>query len=230
MNGPDDGTTTNLGSIPSGDTTKTDLPPPAPPTPSTNPLFVQAQQQIPGNKSVTRPSDFTSVTNPFSVQSFATSFQQSHAGIGPLAILPLADGSVLASGGLNRGQLFKFSANGGTAITPLATLDVPIYDLAMDAQGQLWASSGGGQLLLLNSTTGEIIQSYGDGITQAIAVNPATGKIYVSSGGGIEIFDPVTLRFSHFTNYRVDDLAFSPTGELWGTSCLRCRLHRCRSR
>jgi hypothetical protein len=179
---------------------------------------VQAQQQIPGNESVTRPSDFTSVTNPFTVQSFATSFQQSHGGIGPLAILPLADGSVLVSGGLNRGQLFKFSANGGQAITPLITLDQPIYDLAMDGQGRLWASSGGGALLELNPTTGEILHQFGDGITQAIAVHPTTGKIYVSSGDGIEIFDPVTLRFSHFTNYRVDDLAFSSTGELWGTS------------
>jgi hypothetical protein len=216
LNGPDDGTTTNLGSIPSGETTETDLPPP--PTPSTNPLFVQAQQQIPGNESSTRPSDFTSVINPFTVQSFATSFQQSHGGIGPLAILPLADGSVLASGGLNRGQLFKFSVDGGQAITPLITLDQPIYDLAVDGQGRLWASSGGGALLELNPTTGEILHQFSDGLTQAIAVHPTTGKIYVSSGDGIELFDPVTLRFSHFTNYRVDDLAFSSTGELWGTS------------
>ncbi|MDH5639643.1 MAG: putative Ig domain-containing protein, partial [Nitrospira sp.] len=218
LNGPDDGTTTNLGSLPAGATTPTDLPPPPAPTPSTNPLFVQVQAQIPGTQSVIRPSDFTSVLSPFTAQSFATGFQQSHGIIGPLALLPLADGSVLASGGFNRGELFRFSPDGGRAITPLITLDQPIYDLALDANGRLWAASGSGVLLELDQTTGEILHQFGEGLTQALAIHPTTGKIYLSSGDGIEIFDPVTLRFSHFTNYRVDDLAFSPTGELWGTS------------
>ena len=49
-------------------------------------------------------------------------------------------------------------------------------------------------------------------------MDPASGKIYVSSGDGVEIFDPVKQTFSHFSDYRVDDLAFAPTGELWATS------------
>src|SRR5262249_29994294 len=35
---------------------------------------------------------------------------------------------------------------------------------------------------------------------------------------GIERFDPVTRRFSHFSNVRVDDLAIAPDGALWGTA------------
>ncbi|WP_164753338.1 hypothetical protein, partial [Mesorhizobium sp. M7A.F.Ca.CA.001.05.1.1] len=99
-----------------------------------------------------------------------------------------------------------------------ATLDEPIFDLAFDAQGQLWATTGGGALLLLDAATGQVQARFGDSITQALAVDPATGKIYVSSGRGIEIFDPVKHTFTAFSSVRVDDLAFAPDGKLWGTT------------
>src|SRR5205085_2740688 len=122
--------------------------PPAPnPAPSTNPLFVEAQKGIPSARSASRAPEFQSIVRPFSAESFATGFVPDVAGIGPLAVLPLPDRSVLASGGPGRNQLFHFSAVGGAAGTPLATLAQPIFDLALDATGSLWATTGGGPLL-----------------------------------------------------------------------------------
>src|SRR5262249_47043595 len=135
--------------------------------------------------------------------------------IGPVAIAELADGSVLASGGPGRNQLFHFGPSGGVAGMPLATLPFPIYDLALDRDGHLWASTGGGPLLQIDPVPGEILAQFGDGITQTLAIDPASGKIYVASGGGIEVFDSSTHQFSHFSDLRVGSLAFAPDGSLW---------------
>jgi hypothetical protein len=72
----------------------------------------------------------------------------------------------------------------------LIRLDVPIFDLALDANGRLWATTGGGALLELDPASGAILAEHGDGITQALAIHPESGKIYVSTGGGVAIFDP----------------------------------------
>jgi streptogramin lyase len=104
----------------------------------------------------------------------------------------LPDGSFLASGGSNRGELYRLSADGGVAGSPLIRLDVPIFDLALDANGRLWATTGGGALLELDPASGAILAEHGDGITQALAIHPESGKIYVSTGGGVAIFDPAT--------------------------------------
>ncbi|MGO8656085.1 hypothetical protein ACC771_10480, partial [Rhizobium ruizarguesonis] len=114
--------------------------------------------------------------------------------------------------------IYKFSRTGGEAGQPIAILNEPVFDLAFDEDGQLWATTGGGALLLLDASTGAIQDRFGDGITQALAIDPATGKIYVSSGRGIEIFDPVKHTFTAFSAVRVDDLAFGPDGRLWGTT------------
>src|SRR5262249_1939227 len=66
--------------------------------------------------------------------------------------------------------------------------------------------------------TGDVQARFGDSITQAMAVDPSSGKIYVSSGKGVEIFDPVKHSFAHFSNTRVDSLAFAPDGTLSGTT------------
>ena len=97
-------------------------------------------------------------------------------------------------------------------------LDEPVFNMAFDKSGQLWATTGGGPLLLLDAQTGQVRASFGDSLTQTLAVDPDSGMLYVSSGRGIEIFDPVKHTFTHFSDVRVDDLAFSPNGELWGTS------------
>ncbi len=218
VSAPEDGSQVNLGELATAQTTQ-DTEPPAPlPTPSTNPLFVEAQRGIPAVSPLTSPSEFDTVLNPFSLQAFATGFADSHAGVGALAILEMPDGSVLVSGGQNRGWIYKFTKDGGSANVPWAELDDPVFNLALDKQDQLWATTGGGALLLLDSFNGSVLGRFGDSITQALAVDPASGKLYVSSGAGVEIFDQLTRSFKHFSDVRVDDLQFSPQGELWGTS------------
>src|SRR5262249_48028019 len=92
IHAPDDGSGANLGALP---TVPAPTPvalgtPPAPsPQPSTNPLFVQAQQGIPSSSPSAHASEFQSVLSPFTAQPFATGFVQSHANIGPMGIVVL---------------------------------------------------------------------------------------------------------------------------------------------
>ncbi|NJR16287.1 MAG: tandem-95 repeat protein [Calothrix sp. CSU_2_0] len=155
---------------------------------------------------------------PFTANAFATGIPTSNGNIGAMAIAILDDGTILASGGANRGSIYRFNSLGGTATTPLITLPQPIYDMAVDRNDSIWATTGGGSLLQLNPTSGQIVKQYGESITQAIAINSTTGLIYVSSGNGIEIFDPVKETFTHYSDIRVDSLAFDNSGNLWGTS------------
>ncbi|MBL8480671.1 MAG: putative Ig domain-containing protein, partial [Rhodocyclaceae bacterium] len=98
-------------------------------------------------------------------------------------------------------------------------LPYPIYDLALDASGDfIWAATGGGPLLKLDAATGAIVERYGDGLTQTLAIQPGSGLIYIASGGGIEIFHPLTGSFSHFSDIRVGSLAFAPDGTLWAAA------------
>ncbi len=217
---PSDGSQANLGALPTVPGTTTDLGTPAQPStqPSTNPPFTQAQQGIPSPVQVSQPSEFQKILQPFTGRAFATGIAQSEANIGPLAIVAFPDGSALVSGGPARDQLFSFTAEGGQAGTPLATEPFPIYDMALDAAGNLWATTGGGPLLELNPQTGAIIGQYGDSLTQSLAIQPSTGLIYVSSGKGIEIFNPTTQSFTHFSDLRVGSLAFAPDGSFWAAT------------
>ena len=187
------------------------------PTPvTTNPIFTEAQQQLLASLTTTKPSEFQQVIRPFTSSTFVKNIAQSGAGIGALALLPLADGTLLASGGVNRGDLYAIDQLGNKRL--INTFSEPIYDLAQDANGTLWATTGGGALLQIDAQTGQVIKQYGDGITQTLAIKPDTGAIYVSSGDGIEIFNPTRETFAHFSNSRVDSLAFANDGSLWGTS------------
>ncbi len=217
---PANGSGADLGAIPTvPQTSPQDVPPAPTPTPTTppvaNPLFTQAQEAIPSAQPATRRSQFTTVLQPFTAQAFATGILQSHANIGPVAIVVMPDGSVLVSGGPGRNELFHLSSAGGAVGTPLATLPDPIYDMAFDSAGNLWATTGGGPLLELNPTTGSILGQYSDSLTQSLAIDPATGHIYVSSGQGVENFNPSTHTFTHFSDLRVGSLAFAPDGSLW---------------
>ena len=216
---PNDGSGAELGALPAvGGSSTNDEPPPAPPPPQLlppRPLFVAAQQGIPAAPPATKPAEFQSVLRPFAVNAFATGIGGSRAGIGPTALAELPDGTFLAAGGAGRNQIFHLPREGGAAGTPLAALPYPIYALALDQQGRLWATTGGGPLLRLDPASGTILGQFGDAITQAIAVEPGRGRIFASSGDGIEIFDPTTGRFSHFSNERVGSLAFAPDGTLW---------------
>jgi len=219
---PDDGSAVNLGGLPELDPTPEvpRLPPPAPDIAS-NPLFVEAQNSVPATLPATGAPEYTTVLQPFVARAFGQGMGTSHAGIGPMAIAVQADGQVIASGGPNRGSLFRFPHEGGDVLNPadaaetIATLAHPVFDLAFDANGTLWAATGGGPLLQLDAATTDIIAGFGDGLTQSLAVHPTTGEIYVSSGNGIEIFDPVAGTFRHYSDLRVGNLAFSPAGELW---------------
>ena len=218
---PSSGAQVNLGTLPTVPSTSTDLGTPAQPStqPSTNALFTQAQQGVPSPAPTAgQPSEFKTVLEPFSGQAFATGIGQSEANIGPMAILAMPDGSVLASGGPDRNELFSFTSAGGQAGTPLATLPFPIYDMALDASGNVWATTGGGPLLELDAATGAILGQFGDSLTQSLAIQPGTGLIYVSSGSGVEIFNPVTDTFSLYSDIRVGSLAFAPDGSLWAAA------------
>ena len=112
-----------------------------------------------------------------------------------MAILELSDGSVLASGGPARSQLFLFSRDGGHADTPVIQLPHPIFDLVQLNDGRLFATTGGGPLLELDPVSFEVVLEYGDGLTQSLAVHPETQQIYVTSSRGVEVFDPSSNRY-----------------------------------
>jgi hypothetical protein len=215
---PNDGSSTNLGSTPDagGTTVETGDPPAPSAAPSTNPLFTQAEAGVPA-LAPSRPSQFTQVIAPFVGAVFGTGVTQSFADIGPMALLERGDGTFIASGGYNRGALYLFDQDGGRSLAPLAQLSDPIFDLAFDANGGLWATTGGGALLELDPATFAVLGRYGDGLTQSLAFDAVRGAFYVSSGNGIERFDPVARTFSHFSDVRVDDLALAADGTLWGS-------------
>ncbi len=225
VNAQADGSGVNLGALPTvPGTTPADfgVAPTPLPQPSTNALFLEASAAIPSAPPATSPSEFDAVIAPFVAQAFATGIGQSHADIGPMAIVERTDGSFLISGGSNRGQIYLFDADGGTAGTvPWASLDDPIFNLAFDADGRLWATTGGGALLQLDAQTGDVLARHGDGITIALAIDPASGNLYVSTNSGVQIFDPATETFTQFSrdrNLRVGSLAFDAQGSLWGVT------------
>ncbi|MFM6408850.1 MAG: hypothetical protein ACKPGT_31010, partial [Microcystis sp.] len=221
---PDDGSSVNLGTLPNFDRTSTpDLgkPPSPTPQPSTNPLFTEAEKLIPSVVPTSRQSEFESILQPFTSQAFVTGIRQSHGNIGSMAIAVKPDGSALISGGSGRNEIYLIPPEGlagKTNLTPLQILPYPIFDLAFDPQGNLWATTGGNGLLKLNAETGAIVKNYGESITQTLAIDAATGTIYVSSANGVEIFDPTKESFSHFSDIRVGNLAFDNQGNLWGAT------------
>jgi hypothetical protein len=91
--------------------------------------------------------------------------------------------------------------------------------MALDASGKfIWATTGGGPLVKLDATTGAILAQFGDRLTQSLAIQSGTGLIYISSGSGIEVFDPASSTFSHFSDIRVGSLGFAPDGSLWAAT------------
>ncbi len=224
INAQADGANVNLGALPQVPGTTPPnfgIAPEPVPTPSTNPLFAEAEQGVPNVDPFTRASEFDDVLRPFIAQAFATGIEQSHANIGPMAIAETPDGHILVSGGANRGQIFRFGHDGGDATTPWVSLDDPIFNLAFDSEGRLWATTGGGALLQLDAETGAVVNRFGDGITIALAVEPGSDRLFVSSNNGIEIFDPATGLFTHYSkdeNLRAGSLAFDSQGTLWAVT------------
>ncbi|HSV48544.1 MAG TPA: hypothetical protein VLJ58_22340, partial [Ramlibacter sp.] len=187
-----------------------------------NVLFTQAQQQLPGFIPVAQASQLASVVAPFTARTFADGFSGSAADVGALALAQLSDGSVLASAGEGRNEVFRFAKDGGRSTEPLFTLDAPVMDMAVDRLDQLWVSTGA-ELLQVDPESGVILRRMsgpsGLALTHALAIQPGTDDIYVSSGNGIEVFKPGEVdpakAWQHFSNERVSDLAFGSDGRLW---------------
>lgn len=213
----------NLGSLPSEPAlaTRTLRRADVPQQPVTNPLFLQALNRVPAAPAATRRPEFTTVYEPFVATAFARYVPESGADIGALSAVPTPDGlAVLVTGGTGRNSLWRFGLSGGTAGTPLATLDVPLYDLAFDAQGQLWATTGGGPLVQLDPETGQIVARFGDGVEHGLAALPDSTRLYVSTRNGVELFDTQTHQFLPFSGTRVHGLAVAPDAAhtVWGTT------------
>jgi hypothetical protein len=188
-----------------------------------NALFEAASQRLPGFVAPAQGSDLRSVLAPLQVRGFGSGFGRSDADIGALALVTLTDGSVLASAGSERNEVFRFEKTGGRSTTPLFRLDAAVLDMAVDGLGQLWVMTGR-ELLLVDANSGAVIERHlgpgQDPLTHALAIDPGSGLLYVSSGDGVEIFDPrandARSAWRHFSNTRVGDLAFGPDGRLWG--------------
>ena len=238
VNAQTDGTSVNLGApetVPETTPPNFGNPPEPTPEPSTSPLFATAEQLIPAAEVASDRPEFDQILRPFVGRGFATGIEQSFAEIGPMAIVETPDGDVIVSGGASRSSLYRFGRDGGEALNPWVDLPYPVFNLAFDGQGRLWATSGGGPLLELDPDTGAILAEHGDGITMAMAIDPSSGLIYVASGavwsggvngeyggaGGVQVFDPETKTFTQFSrdlNLRVASLAVDPDGNLWATT------------
>jgi hypothetical protein len=216
---PSDGYTIDLGGTFVTTTTEsTPLPPAAQPSDTpVNALFVEALDLVPAEISISRPAAYRAAIAPFSLESLVTDLTGSQADIGALAVVGLGDGSILYSGGADRGWLYRISSDGVAEAEPFARLGEPIYDLALGKDGRLWATTGGNALVELEPETGSVLGRFGDSITQSVAIAD-DGTIYVSTADGIAIFNPEDGSFTVFADRRVDDLAFAPDGTLWGTS------------
>ncbi len=218
----DDGGGANLGVLPDLEQTPPNYGIPPAPTadPSTNALFTAAEF---GDFAAIPPvnlSEYDNILRPFEGRAFATGIGQSHANIGPMAIAERADGTIFVSGGPGRNELYVLPTDGGPAGAPLATLSHPIFNLAFDSSGNLWATTGGGPLLLINPDDGSVLGEFGNGLTIALAVDPADDTLLVGSNRGVERFDPTTQTFTRFSrdrDLRVGALAFDNNGDLWAT-------------
>ncbi|HND53845.1 MAG TPA: hypothetical protein PLV92_15655, partial [Pirellulaceae bacterium] len=219
---PDDGRA-DLGDVQTNQNTAANDGQAATAGPQTGPsnVFVRVAQGVPSTPPSAGRAEFPVVMQPFSGRAFATGVPVSGAGIGPLAIAEAPDGSVLVSGGAARNLIYRLPAEGGSVGGELARLDEPVFNLAFDRDGRLWATTGGGPLLRLDPVTGNVISRHGDGVTIALAPDLVTGEIYVTTNRGVEIFDPDDnsfRRFSRDLDRRFGSLAFDNDGALWGVS------------
>ncbi|HHX89989.1 MAG TPA: tandem-95 repeat protein, partial [Paracoccus sp.] len=218
---PADGFTPDLGGGAGFGAATTAAPRAAPPAADAiaNPLFAEAAQGVPAPRPPIGPSFFDAVASPFAAAAFARGFGAvDTAGIGVTALAQAADGTLFVVAGPERSGLYRIPAQGDASdlAREFIRLDAPVYDIAFDAEGRLWAMTGL-DLRQIDPESGAVLGRYGEGLTQSLAI-AADGRIYVSSGRGVEIFDPRTETFAAFATTRVGDLAFAPDGQLWATS------------
>ena len=213
----------NLGSAPSVSITLPIVIETAEPTDETvaDRLFEEAAFGIPSRTSATRASEFSRVIRPLAAERFVSLPGDSGAGIGALAMAVAPDGRVYLSGGQGRDELYVVDPVAGeTSLQRLSGYlgGTPIYELAFDASGQLWASTGGEGLLQLDPTNGAILDQIGAGVALGLAAIPGETGLYVSTTAGISRFDTAARRFIPFSDIRVDSMAVSDDGTLYGTA------------
>ena len=103
--------------------------------------------------------------------------------------------------------------------TPLAIeTEFPIYDLAVDSQGRVWATTGGGPLVQLDPANGHILARYGPDGARGLAIDPLTDDVFYSSNEGIMRLNTFTGKITRFSTLRVDGMDFTPDGTLWTLS------------
>ena len=182
-------------------------------------LFTEAAFGLNSRISATQPSRFSNVVRPLAAERFATLSGISGASIGSLAMASSPDGKWLyASGGNGRNELVRIPlTTSSREPQKLSSLTSPIYELAFDAAGQLWASTGGEGLLQLDPVTGTVIDSFGVGVALGIASIPGQTALYVATAGGVLKFNTATRTFEAFSDIRVDSLAVDADGTLYGT-------------
>ncbi|MCC6007963.1 MAG: tandem-95 repeat protein, partial [Rhodobacteraceae bacterium] len=187
---------------------------------ASNPLFARAQAGgATPYSSPNLPPEFGAVGDPFVAEAFATGIAGSGAGIGPLATAEAPDGTILVIGGETRNTLWRLDAEGGAVGDPLLLLDHPVYDLAFDADGRLWAATGGGPLLELDPESGQIIDTHGDQLGLALAPSPDGEALFVAGIDGLFRFDIAEERLelvSRDLDLRLGSIAIGPDNAVWG--------------
>ena len=211
----------NLGALPTVPGTTLPIsgsPPPPSPQPSTNPLFIQAQQGDPRATPTPHAAGIHQRARAVHRPGLRHRHRSESAEHRPGGHSALPDGSVLVSGGPARNQLFKFVPPAARRARRSPPSAEPIYDMALDAARQHLGHHRRRAALRTRSANRcrrRPIRRQPD----AEPGDPAGhGLIYVSSGNGIEIFNPATDTFSHFSDIRVGSLAFDNQGTLWAAT------------
>ncbi|MEM9826972.1 MAG: CARDB domain-containing protein, partial [Planctomycetota bacterium] len=179
-------------------------------------LFDEAALGIASRTSASRPAAFTRVLRPLAAERFVTLPGNSGAGIGSLALAVAPSGRVFASGGAGRNELFVITGDVAVRLNGYDRTD-PIYDLAFDAAGQLWATTGGLELLQLDPSSGAVLDRIGGGISLGLAAIPGETAMYVSTVSGISRLDTATRTLTPFSDVRVDAMAVAADGTLYAT-------------
>ncbi|MCA9169348.1 MAG: hypothetical protein KDB23_16860, partial [Planctomycetales bacterium] len=187
---------------------------------ATNRLFLTAKQGTPARLSTSLPPAFDSVLEPFTIAAFLQGMQQSGpSGVGALGLAFAPDSDwVYVSGGAGRNEIYRVDRTGGNADQPWVTLDVPIYDMAFDNDGRLWATTGGEGLVQLDPESGQVVRTIATGMALGMAMDAEANRMYIATTTGVQVMNLETLNLFRFSPTRVDGLAIDANGTVWGTA------------